>query len=555
MKIARKVLVALADPATWRARLERILPRPQWQLEFADNVSDARTRFDQSWDLDLLLVDFKLREGNGRELLAHVRAHDENTPVFLFSSESEVGFTAHDVARFSPVPALLDKAQAEGDGEALEQLNEALEDAYEDYMADLCTPRVHSETGQLRVVLVHTPAEEINYIDPLNLHDYLFESRPEMGHMVAQHQTFLRTLKEKGKRPICLDVGRLLFDIIEDGDFDLRMRILEESLLPPTIRRTRRIFGKEGVAFSDALEKKLHDLCKAPAREMTDIIMRGLNIVDFGSGKPDQSKYGKSEYQLVKPAANLYFMRDPAFVLGNTLVLSRMHWPVRRRETAILREIIRHHPFMKKARLHLIDHLLDGEDQLSSIEGGDVMVIGEGRYAIAESERTNRQSIRKLAEAMFERQDVEIIYQPVIPARRAFIHLDTVCSIAGEDYVVIHPEAVSAYPNTLVWTREIAEQRGEPESLNVNFTEVLERDCGYKLVETAGGGHMAHLEQFDDATNVFMVKQDTAVAYDRNRQTNRVLNEHGINVVEFAGSDLVMGRGGPRCMTMPLNRD
>ena len=116
-------------------------------------------------------------------------------------------------------------------------------------------------------------------------------------------------------------------------------------------------------------------------------------------------------------------------------------------------------------------------------------------------------------------------------------------------------EAVSAYPNTLVWTREIAEQRGEPESLNVNFTEVLERDCGYKLVETAGGGHMAHLEQFDDATNVFMVKQDTAVAYDRNRQTNRVLNEHGINVVEFAGSDLVMGRGGPRCMTMPLNRD
>jgi arginine deiminase len=184
-----------------------------------------------------------------------------------------------------------------------------------------------------------------------------------------------------------------------------------------------------------------------------------------------------------------------------------------------------------------------------SAEGGDAMAIGPGVYAIALSERTSRQAVRMIAEELLTRGADQVI-QPTIPVKRAFIHLDTVCSLAGPDHVLIHPEAMDSYAETYSWTKETVEKSGEPKALKKSFIQLLQEDFGKKVVKTGGA-----LEQFDDAANVFMVKPDIAIAYDRNEVTNNELRKNGVNVVEFHGSDLVVGRGGARCMTMPLRRD
>ncbi len=544
------MLIIDDDLATWKPRLESIFTLPNWQLVYAASVEEARARFAEHWDTDLVMVDFVLSDGTGRDVLEFVRALDENVPVVLFSERSEGGFSAHDMARFAPVCTYVDKNRS---FDNLDELLDEVTVAFTEYMAGMCTPRVFSETGQLRVVLIHTPGEEVNRIDPFHLPEYLFESRPELGNMEEQHRGFLRVLKDHGKRPITLDTAQLLYEVLRDADEERRIRIIEQVLLHPEIDDARRVFTRQGLAFSPLLDERIAALAGEDALALTRTLLAGWVVTPSG---PNSTASVRFEDQFVLPVPNLYFTRDPGFVLGDTMVLSRMHWPIRRREVAILRNVIRYHPFMRAVKSNLIDDGLDDPSHLFSIEGGDVMAIGHGIYAAAESERTRRQSIRRLAHALFQDDDdTQLVYQPVIPARRAFIHLDTVCSIAGEDFAVVHPEAVDAYPNTLVWTREVVERGLEPISLNRSFTEVLEDECKKRLIQTAGGGALANLEQFDDATNVFMVDPKTAVAYDRNRVTNSILREHGVQVAEFRGSDLVMGRGGPRCMTMPLNRD
>jgi arginine deiminase len=247
-------------------------------------------------------------------------------------------------------------------------------------------------------------------------------------------------------------------------------------------------------------------------------------------------------------------MRDPGFVLGETLFLSRMFWKIRRREPYILRELIEHHPFLKYVKTNTLD-MDEGLQEAVSIEGGDTMAIAPGHYAIAESERTSRALIRKVAEYLFTNKKAEKLYQPLIPPKRAYIHLDTVCSLVGPSAVIVHTEAFNAYSETLLWTPEVIRRRGEPISLGINFIDVLQYEFRKEVIQAAGGGSRARLEQFDDATNVFMVNPETPMCYDRNTHTNQILRDKGFNVGVFSGSDLVMGRGGARCMTLPLHRD
>lgn len=555
MRLERRILVVEDEPELWRNDFEKVFSEPDWKVSFAVTVDEAKQTFGDYTDFDLLIVDYALGDGTGRDFLKFARSIDKNIPAFLFSGYTDSkkdGFHAKDIQAYNTISYFIDKDKVRDQPETLYKI---IKEEYDGYMANMCTPNVCNEFGTLRTVMVHTPSEEMERIDPDHLGYYLFESRPELGLMQQQHTTFIKKLKENAERPIVLEIGLLLYDVLKSAKSEQRQEIVENILFGHEFRTMTKRCNRHRLKISHLMSRKVDDICACDPRRITLDLLCGLNVADFPQKKKvDASMLTRWDCQIISPVANLYCMRDPAFVTGEFLVLSRMYWAVRQRESSIIHEIVKYHPFMKNARSKLIDwQLYSGEPFF--IEGGDVMVIGNGDYVIAESERTNRQAVIKLADRLLRSGQVKRIFQPIIPVRRSFIHLDTVCSLVGPNYAIAYPEAIEAHADTLYWTQDNM-SHGEfiPKSLGKNFVRTLEEECGKKIIKTAGGSHRARLEQFDDATNIFMIGPETVLTYDRNIDTNIILKAKIPNVVEFSGSDLVMGRGGARCMTMPLRR-
>ena len=546
--------------------LKDMFPTSRWDIVWAEKPTEAVEKFEDSY-FDCILIDYEISSGfTGRDFLRWIRAEggeisgtDKHTPIFLFSQykgEKREGFSAYDVNKFNAEKEFIYKEDVKGrlsgPGGSTE-IREWTQSLFEDAMIPRCTPKLETEYEPLETVLVHKPTDEITRVDPDHLEAYLLEEPLHLNTAQQQHRRFLDTLAEAADRPTILDTKRLLFEVVRDANEDERREWLSRILLHPEIQRLRRVFanskgsshltsmiGSSERAMSPVLEDLLDKLSQMDAEKITSLMLRGLTISEvFGDENEDVQK---RDQQVVPPVSNLYFMRDPAFTLGNRVFLSQMYWPVRRRETSILRLIFNEHPFFRQA---FVEELGERQvDQIVSVEGGDVMAIKPGVYAIAESERTDRKAIEEVARTLLEKGNADRIYQPRIPVKRAFIHLDTVCSLAGPDYCVVHSEATEAYASTLCWRNS-----DEPDLLGKDFVSILEEEFGFSRIETSD-----RQEQRQDATNVLMADPETVVAYERNENTNDDIKDKGLNVAEFKGGELVKGLGGPRCMTMPIRR-
>ncbi len=544
MRLTRRVLVVEDDVKFWESRIPGLLPDSDWQVKFATTVQEAEQIFRKDCDFDLLIVDYQLGSRTGREFLKFARKIDRNIPILLFSDEpSQKGFDIRDIDTYKTLP-FVDKSDCLANPQ---KAAAKIKESYEEYMVTMCTPQIQSEYGQLRTVLVHTPSDEIDKIEP-NDPWYLIDSRPALHLAQQEHLGFIRAIKENSLRPIVLDIGLLLYDVLKSLQGQQLREVVENILFDWEFQTLTNRLAKHNLELSPLLGEKIDEICSNDPKTITFWLMCGLNIADLLGKDAEHPMRKQRDCQIVAPVPNLYFMRDPGFVLGESLVLSRMYWSVRRREPSILRTVINYHPFMKNAKSQAIDWDLNSGEEFF-IEGGDVMVVTPNNFAIALSERTSRQAVRRVAQELLNR-GAERVFQPMIPAKRAFIHLDTVCSVVGQEHIVVHPEAVSAYADTFCWTSKTFESGGEPESLNMDFISVLHHQFNKNIIEVRDAS-----EQFDDAVNVFMINPDTAVAYDRNPKANKALRNNGIHVVEFSGSDLVVGRGGARCMTMPIRRD
>lgn len=530
---------------------ENMFSGPEWELIFLNSIDQGIETFKERYDIDIIILGYDMGEDKSVRFLEFVRSIDENVAVFFMDDKPSETFSAYDAHRFEALPYFIHKDELNNNPDltAAHIINH-----YNLNVAKLCTPKMMTEYGNLRSVLVHTPSEEVERIDPDNLGHYLFESLPSMSKMIEQHQQFIKTIKDMGKRPLTPDIRMLLYDIIRLASVSERRSIIESTMYLEEFCRVSERFGLQNLTFSPLLSDKIDEISSWDAKEITDIILCGLNVADFLGDEASASMYTRQECQIIEPVPNTYFMRDPGFVLGETFFISRMYRKIRRRETNILRQVVSRHPQMKYVKSNRFD-LDDWTQDAVAIEGGDTMCIAPGNYAIGESERTSRASIRKVAEHLFKNSLADKLFQPLIPPKRAFIHLDTVCSLAGADSVIVHNEAFSAYSETLLWTPEVIRRKTEPLSLGMNFVDVLKYEFGKEVIQAAGGGSKARLEQFDDATNVFMVNPETPMVYSRNIETNKILEEKGFKAGKFEGSDLVMGRGGARCMTMPLHRD
>ena len=248
---------------------------------------------------------------------------------------------------------------------------------------------------------------------------------------------------------------------------------------------------------------------------------------------------------------NLYFTRDPFFMVGTGVCMSSMANVVRARETLFGQYLFTRHPVYRDTPvLHL-------RNDPFSIEGGDVLVLSDRVVAIGISQRTDPHAVESLAERLIsDETGVVRVLAIDIPKTRSYMHLDTVMTMVDRDKFTIHASILPVI-RAFSLTKKQGELRIEPEQHGFAETlaDALELDS-VTLIQCGGGSAIdAAREQWNDGTNTLAVAPGEVIAFSRNYVTNSLLRDNGIIVHEISSAELSRGRGGPRCMSMPLWRD
>ena len=407
---------------------------------------------------------------------------------------------------------------------------------------------VKSEIGTLKKVLLHRPGNELLNLTPDTLSRLLFDDIPFLPEAQKEHDEFAHILKENGIEVVYLE--DLMAEVLELGD-DIENKFIRQFIFEAGIRTPK---YKELVF--DYLKSFVNK------KELVLKTMEGIKIEEIPRKKREVEKSlvdlvsDESEF-LADPMPNLYFTRDPFASAGNGVILNKMYSVTRNRETIYAEYIFNYHPEYKGKINKYYDRYLPYH-----IEGGDVLNLSNHVLAVGISQRTESGAIDELAKNMFRNPDCEIdtILAFNIPESRAFMHLDTVFTQIDYDKFTFHPGIMDTLEVFEITEGDIPDS---DEDLNVkkvegSLEEILERYLGRRvtLIPCAGGERISsEREQWNDGTNTLCIAPGVVVVYDRNNITNNILREHGIKVLEMSSAELSRGRGGPRCMSMPLVRE
>ena len=407
---------------------------------------------------------------------------------------------------------------------------------------------VTSEIAPLKKVLLHRPGNELLNLTPNNLTRLLFDDIPFLPDAQREHDEFSHILRENGIEVVYLE--DLMAEVLELGseieDKFIRQFIYEAGIRTPKYKTLVYEYLK---SFTDKKELVLKT-------------MEGIKIEEINRAKREVEKslvdlVSEESDFLADPMPNLYFTRDPFACAGSGVILNKMYSVTRSRETIYGEYIFNYHPDFK-------DKVEKYYDRYSSfhIEGGDVLNLNNKILAVGISQRTEAAAIDELAKNIFKNPNCEIetILAFNIPESRAFMHLDTVFTQIDYDKFTYHPGIVETLQVFEITEGDIPDS---DEDLNVreikgSLEEILEHylDRKITLIPCAGGEKTsAEREQWNDGTNTLCIAPGVVVVYNRNNITNNILREHGIKVIEMSSAELSRGRGGPRCMSMPLIRE
>lgn len=407
---------------------------------------------------------------------------------------------------------------------------------------------VTSEIAPLKKVLLHRPGNELLNLTPNNLTRLLFDDIPFLPEAQKEHDEFSHILRENGIEVVYLE--DLMAEVLELGseieDKFIRQFIYEAGIRTPKYKTLVYEYLK---SFTDKKELVLKT-------------MEGIKIEEINRAKREVEKslvdlVSEESDFLADPMPNLYFTRDPFACAGSGVILNKMYSVTRSRETIYGEYIFNYHPDFK-------DKVEKYYDRYSSfhIEGGDVLNLNNKILAVGISQRTEAAAIDELAKNIFKNPNCEIetILAFNIPESRAFMHLDTVFTQIDYDKFTYHPGIVETLQVFEITEGDIPDS---DEDLNVreikgSLEEILEHylDRKITLIPCAGGEKTsAEREQWNDGTNTLCISPGVVVVYNRNNITNNILREHGIKVIEMSSAELSRGRGGPRCMSMPLIRE
>ena len=403
--------------------------------------------------------------------------------------------------------------------------------------------RVRSEIGQLKKVMLHRPGSELEHLVPGELERLLFDDIPYLKIAQEEHDRFAQILRENGAEVVYLE------DLTAEV-FGYRPELREQFIRQVIQEAGSQSRGYEHLLF-DFLSAIPDDL------ELVKRTMSGVTVQELQADirKPLVRLIRPRGRFLLDPIPNLYFTRDPFATIGTGVSLHHMYSVTRRRETIFGEYVLRYHPDYAPGLPFYYRR-----EYPFAIEGGDVLNLSASVLAVGLSQRTTPEAVEKLAENLFADPECEIrtILALDIPNIRAFMHLDTVCTQVDIDKFLVHPGILkplriyeirpAAHPGELA-VREIEEPLEEV------FARYLELDR-VTLIRCGGNDRIvSEREQWNDGSNTLCVAPGKVIVYDRNAITNDILRDFGVTALEMPGSELSRGRGGPRCMSMPLVRE
>jgi len=413
---------------------------------------------------------------------------------------------------------------------------------------------VFSEVGRLRKVMVHRPDLSLRRLTPANHADFLFDDVLWVDRAMQEHDAFVRIMKDEGVKVYLLQ--EMLAESLA-SDEETRQWILSQVADERTV----------GISAADAVQKCLMDMPPADlarhliggltAGELECIYMEGLSRFSLTSAAAGPDAF------LLPPLPNTLFTRDSSSWIYSGVTLNPMFWPVRRMEVMNVAAIYRGHPMFRGLSRHIWyprsgngTAVNFGNFGLSSLEGGDVMPVGNGTVLIGMGERTQAPMIEHLAQVLFAEKAAEQIIVAQMSRDRAHIHLDTVFTLLDQDIVTVFPDVVNEMQAFSI--RPCEDRSLFTITKEENFIKAVAHALDIDrltVIPTGGDRYEAAREQWDDGNNVLALRPGVVIAYNRNTCTNRNFRDAGIDVLEFDGSELSRGHGGGHCMTCPFLRD